>query len=190
MGAGLLLKYAANSGESCIFKAIAAVSTPFDYIITREVLNNWWPYFGYSDKYIIKSLREQYDSVFSYLVGMKKKLEEQGISLEEISNCKSSLEFDTKFTIKLYGYESPEKYYHDASVVHRLENIKIPVLALSSKDDPIVSPRCIPYDRLKEIPNVVLAVTFIGGHVSWYTGIKPERWYSKPCLEFLDAVLG
>lgn len=189
MGAGIILKYAAETGDECLLLGIAAAGTPFDYNVIRDRLNSWWPYLGYADQFIVSQIKERFFAVKSELVSMQDQLKEKGICLEEVANCQSSKEFDTKFTIKLYGYESPEKYYDEASVVHVLEKIKVPVLSLNSKDDPIVYAKCIPYEKLKERPNIILAVTELGGHISWYSGIKPKRWYQKPCLEFLDALL-
>ena len=189
MGAGLLLKYAAKAGQNCVLRGIAAAGTPFDYAIIRQVLQNWWPYFGYSDQFIIAQVKERFYAAQPELITMKDELHEKGINLEEVANSKTSKEFDTKFTIRVCGYESTEEYYNDASVVHALHKIQVPVLALSSKDDPIVSSKCIPYEKVRGNPNIVLAVTELGGHIGWYTGVVPERWYAKPCLEFLDALI-
>ena len=190
MGAGILLKYATETGENCTLKAIAAVATPFDYIICREHLNSWWPYLGLSDLFILSALEDQLESISTdLLLNYNDELLEKKIVLKEVVKARSSLEFDQKFTIKLYGYENTDEYYKQASVASSLNKIQIPVLALSSKDDPVVTASCIPYEQFYHNPNLVLAITNVGGHVGWFTGLSPKRWYPKPCLEFLDSIL-
>jgi len=53
--------------------------------------------------------------------------------------------------------------------------IKIPTLLINARDDPIVSRKCIPFAELKQNPNIILAETCKGGHVCWFTGLKPKR---------------
>jgi predicted alpha/beta-fold hydrolase len=189
MGAGLLLRHAAETGEKCLLKAIVAVATPFDYIKCRAKLNHWWPYFGFSDAYIVKSLHDQVDQVLLDLSMMEDDIKEKGISIDEVMNVKSSQEFDEKLTIKICDCKSTEQYYLDASVDQHVHKIKVPVLALSSKDDPIVSIECVPVDKIVKNPNIILALTHIGGHVAFYSGIVPKRSYADLCLEYLDSVL-
>jgi len=60
---------------------------------------------------------------------------------------------------------------------------------LHAKDDPIAVRKSIPIETLKENPNIIYAETNRGGHLCWFTGFRPKRWYSKPTVEFLDKVL-
>ena len=45
-------------------------------------------------------------------------------------------EFDTEFTAKLFGYDSWQEYYADASSHDKLHHVKVPVLAVNAADDP------------------------------------------------------
>lgn len=189
MGAGLLLKYLIDSGENCVLKGAVAVAAPFDYKACREKLNNFFPYFGYADGFIVKSLKDQFESVAVHLSTMHEDLKEKNISIERVRNIKSSQEFDEEFTIKMTDYESTEQYYADASVGYNLSRIKVPTLSLNSQDDPIVPFYPETAKNIIENPNILLAYTKIGGHIGFYTGWSPVRWYPKPCLEFLDATL-
>lgn len=57
-----------------------------------------------------------------------------------------------------------------------LHDIKVPVFALSSLDDPVITKHNIPYNEFPRNPNLILAVTRTGGHIGWYTGIlRPKR---------------
>lgn len=187
MGAGLLLKYLMEVGENCILKGAVVVGTPFDYKACRAKLNSFWPYLGLADGFIVKSLKSQLESVAVHLATMPEDLKERNICLEKVRNIKTSQEFDEEFTIKMVNYKSTEEYYTDASVGYDLKRIKVPTLSLNSADDPIVPFYPEQAVKIAENPYVLLAYTKLGGHIGFYTGWHPVRWYPKPCLEFLDA---
>lgn len=44
-------------------------------------------------------------------------------------------EFDERFTSIMFGYPSNDHYYHDASPVHRLKSVQVPMLCLNAADD-------------------------------------------------------
>jgi uncharacterized protein len=49
----------------------------------------------------------------------------------------TKIEFDDACTAPLFGYSSVWEYYNAASCTHQIPNIKTPMLALHSLDDPI-----------------------------------------------------
>lgn len=55
---------------------------------------------------------------------------------------------------------------------------------MTSKDDPIVSYNAFPYENIKNNPNIKFVATEKGGHVCWFHGLIPKRWYPKPTLDF------
>jgi predicted alpha/beta-fold hydrolase len=67
--------------------------------------------------------------------------------------------------------------------------VKIPLFAIHSLDDPVVTAKGIPFESFVEHKNTILMTTSNGGHVGWFTGIfKVKRWFQVPCLEFFEAV--
>lgn len=44
-------------------------------------------------------------------------------------------EFDERFTSIMFGYPSNDHYYHDASPIHRLKSVQVPMLCLNAADD-------------------------------------------------------
>lgn len=44
-------------------------------------------------------------------------------------------EFDERFTSIMFGYRTNDDYYHDASPVHRLKSVQVPMLCLNAADD-------------------------------------------------------
>lgn len=190
MGAGILLKYAVLSGENCKLKALAAVATPFYHAHAAKNAENFWPYFGLPGKFILNILRRISKTFKPQLEKWPDELERCGINFSDIGKSKSYYDFDDKFTAKISGFKGAEEYYNEASSINQLYKVKIPVLALSSLDDPVISAEVIPYKEFCENDKLILMTTNNGGHVGWFTGnLMPKRWFQIPCVEYLEAVL-
>lgn len=94
-------------------------------------------------------------------------------------------EFDTIVTRVLGGFSSTEAYYNYASSAQYMSNVAVPLLAISSLDDPIVSSSTIPLSLTSENPFLIFVTTVFGGHLGWFEGFwSPRRWISKPVVQF------
>lgn len=91
-------------------------------------------------------------------------------------------EFDDAVTAPLHGFADAADYYHRSSSAHALRGIRVPTLAMSALDDPIVP--------VESTANVVAAardnsaikthITERGGHVGWVEGaIWPRDYYME-----------
>lgn len=49
---------------------------------------------------------------------------------------KTIREFDSKYTIKQFGYKDVTDYYNHATIHNKIHKVTIPLLCLSSADDP------------------------------------------------------
>ena len=107
-------------------------------------------------------------------------------------------QFDEAVT-RLAGGSSPpfpfptaDDYYVWASSHKVLGDVKVPLLALNSDDDPIVSVLPIHEGNNVLSPWVVFATTQGGGHLGWFEEGSvpghPRRWYRRPVLEWLHAM--
>ncbi|KAI5966570.1 uncharacterized protein KGF55_000879 [Candida pseudojiufengensis] len=96
-------------------------------------------------------------------------------------------DFDEIFTSKLFGLNSANEYYRLASPNNRLLKIRIPILIISSKDDPITGYRSLPYSETELNPYITMITTTIGGHLGWFS-LNGERWYVKPICEFFKKL--
>lgn len=56
--------------------------------------------------------------------------------LEKVFSSATIREFDSRFTTHMFGYSDVNEYYTDATMVGKLDRIKIPYLAINAKDDP------------------------------------------------------
>jgi len=58
------------------------------------------------------------------------------VTVHVISQSRTIRDFDQRFTARLFGYDSYESFYHDASVDHKVHDVHIPLLCLNAADDP------------------------------------------------------
>lgn len=187
MGGNLVLKYAGETGEKCLLRAISVISTPFDIVVCSRHLRKNWPKAKLADMYLTKSILNMISKHEEFFETWESKF---GINMSTALKIERSFEFDLNVTCKHLGIIDPEEYYKTSSCVGFLSNINIPVFALSSINDPVVSKNCIPYDEFRSNKNLILAVTKSGGHIGWFEGVtKAERWYSHPTIEFLEKIL-
>lgn len=61
-------------------------------------------------------------------------------------------------------------------------------LLMVSKDDPIVSYKAMPHDAIIENNSIKFVATEKGGHLCWYEGMIPKRWYPKPVLNYIRSL--
>ncbi|ABN67982.2 predicted protein [Scheffersomyces stipitis CBS 6054] len=96
-------------------------------------------------------------------------------------------EFDHYFTSRMFGLNTAEAYYRHASPVQRLHNVRVPVVILSSKDDPITGNRTLPISEVSMNPYTTLITTTTGGHLGWFT-INGGRWYPGPISKLISEL--
>lgn len=96
-------------------------------------------------------------------------------------------DFDEVFTSKLFGLNGASEYYRLASPVQRLHKVRVPLVILSSKDDPITGQRSLPYDEVKQNPYVLMITTTIGGHLGWFNMVG-KRWYAAPMAKLFKLM--
>lgn len=83
-----------------------------------------------------------------------------------------------------------DEYYKQIDIDEKqIKHIRTKTLILHARDDLVVTSQQLPINQLLENPNIILVQTKSGGHVCWYEGLNPiQRWYSKPVLQFFDAL--
>eukprot|EP01103_Thecamoeba_quadrilineata_P011419 TRINITY_DN2720_c0_g1_i1.p1 TRINITY_DN2720_c0_g1~~TRINITY_DN2720_c0_g1_i1.p1 ORF type:complete len:113 (+),score=13.86 TRINITY_DN2720_c0_g1_i1:829-1167(+) len=104
-------------------------------------------------------------------------------------------------TIKMFGYNSTEEYYKDASCLRLIDRIHTPLLCINAIDDPFVDPDAFPTftnGKFAKGPHasssVILMSTKYGGHVAWLAEDQSllfcERsWVDDICVRFVQLVL-
>lgn len=111
-----------------------------------------------------------------------------GLDIAAVKNSKSVREFDHQLTRVTFKYPTVDDYYADASSLKKLQGVKIPLLCVNAKDDPIsiiVPSRA----QVEANPNVILCVTKSGGHLGFFeSGFDPK--YKKKSASIAESEQG
>ncbi|KAL4442852.1 hypothetical protein ABPG74_010741 [Tetrahymena malaccensis] len=181
-GSNMLLRLVGNMKENNFLDGIVGLSTPFNVIQCIEKLGR-----VYEEFFVYRYKANCIDPHLQILKSLEKT---HNIDFNKIAKVRSLREYHEQLSIKLFNYSSVDEYFQK-SMVHpeQLLNIKCPSLLLHSKDDPIVTYECIPQDVLRKNPFIIQADTENGAHNCWFTGLRPERWYPKPVIQFFEVLL-
>ncbi|KAJ0058967.1 hypothetical protein NL108_003308, partial [Boleophthalmus pectinirostris] len=60
---------------------------------------------------------------------------EKCYDIDHVMKAKTIREFDERFTSIMFGYPTNDDYYRDASPIHRLKSVQVPLLCLNAADD-------------------------------------------------------
>lgn len=66
------------------------------------------------------------------------------------------------------SYTSGAALWRNISCDRFLHQVKVPVMCLAARDDPITRAHIIPVNDLKRNPNFILALSDVGGHCEFY----------------------
>ena len=89
------------------------------------------------------------------------------ISVKDINNIKTLMDFDDAYTSKAHGFKDALDYYEKSSSLQFLHNIKIPTLIINALNDSFLSSHCYPVKDAKNNPNLYLEMPKHGGHVGF-----------------------
>ncbi|KAJ2255160.1 hypothetical protein GGI13_001755 [Coemansia sp. RSA 455] len=184
MGAILLTKYLGEQGNSSLLSAAIAIGCPFDMTVTGRLLdadtflnnNVFQPLVVASQLRVVK---RNFDMIKSHPVG---------IDMDALLKAKRVSEIDTLVSIRVLGYKDCWELYESASTTQYVDRIRTPFLVINSMDDPVVPAHGLPVDKIRENPYTAVALVKHGGHLGFFSGVKPRSWYLTPVVEFLEAI--
>lgn len=167
------MQYIAEEGSNCILKAAIVVSNPWDLEACHRALQRSYLGMEVYSKTMGASMRSVFDTHKDQIMSLNKE-----VDAERIRSGKYLYEFDRDLQCPLWGFESHEAYYRDASSCHNVHAIRVPLLALHAQDDPIIGIEAVPFEEVRLNPFATLCLTSQGGHLGWFqTG--GERWYAR-----------
>jgi predicted alpha/beta-fold hydrolase len=173
LGANILANYLGEEGEKCVLRAAVVCSNPWDLELSRKGLVRTWIGREVYSKVMGANLRRLFETHIDQL------RQDDRIDVEAVRRGVYLHEFDRDLTAKVFGYPTVGAYYRDASSVDNLLKVRVPLLVLHAKDDPIAVGEAVPYDEVEANPHVFMAVTEGGGHLSWFE-LGGGRWFAKP----------
>ncbi|XP_057714445.1 phospholipase ABHD3 isoform X2 [Corythoichthys intestinalis] len=116
---------------------------------------------------------------------------EKCYDIDHVMKAKTIREFDERFTSIMFGYATNDDYYRDASPVHRLKSVQVPMLCLNAADDVFSPSHAIPVEAVKQNPNLAMLITCHGGHIGFLEGLWPRRstYMDRVFRQFARAVI-
>ena len=174
-GGGILMSYLGEEGGRAQLTAAVLISPGFN---PMEQSNRFhWLY----ESLIVRSLKR--------IVHQHSHVMSPHIDMDTVLKAKSITEFDEHVYCKFYNHNSVEEYWNHNDPMRNHSNVTIPVLFVSSLDDPVLSAEFIPYDVILEHSDWIMATVDRGGHCAFRQGISAEPWAECVALQYLDAVL-
>jgi predicted alpha/beta-fold hydrolase len=184
LGGNMLLKLAGEYGEDAPpeIVAIGVVSPSVDLQASADLIlsrRNWIYH-----KQFMRSLKSR--------IRLKHKLFPDVYDLRRLPAIKNLIEFDEEFVAVASGFLNARDYYHRASSLRVIANIRLPTLIIHAEDDPF-----IPFDSLRhpvfsENPYIMLVGTERGGHVAFISSRTDEDrfWAENRVIEFFRLANG
>jgi predicted alpha/beta-fold hydrolase len=177
LGGNLVLKYL---GERKILpkeiKKGIAISAPLNLKGSLEALNK--PENILYNRVFVNDLRKKYKRKMSHFPDK--------MNLETYKKIKTLIDFDNLYTAPAHGFNDAFDYYEKSSSIQFIENIKIPVLILSAKNDSFLSEECYPISLASQLKNIYLEIPNYGGHVGFHKTNK-EQYSELRAVDFLTT---
>jgi len=90
---------------------------------------------------------------------------------------------------EIAGFESTEDYMQNSNPALVFDDIKIPILILNSKDDPVCHIENV-YEhrqRIEAMSNVILVLTERGSHCAYLEGMTAKPWANRMIKDYFSA---
>jgi abhydrolase domain-containing protein 1/3 len=178
LGGIIMINYLAREGANAALIAAMIVSPAYDLHQSRVSLDkhiNYWIF----NRHLASNLCK----IFENNVQLFKELEH--IDAAEVLKSESIKEFDERFTSKVFGFDSVDQYYTEASIHTKMHALAKPVLCLSAADDPFAPEYSIPIKEAEKNANIAIIKTSHGGHIGFLEGNLPRngsylyRWFKQ-----------
>ena len=182
LGGNLTLKLAGEVSDGSLpeLKAVCAVSPTMDLSACVEALER----------------RSNIAYEFNFVRHLKARMRRKAAAhpgvfpLEPLPRIWTVRQFDEAYTAPHHGFRDASDYYHRASALRVVENIRVPALILTAEDDPFVPTGAFNADPVARNPAITVVVTRHGGHCAFveqpmngYDGY----WAEREVVRFVSA---
>lgn len=173
LGGNVLVKWLGERPTPFEVKAAAALSVPFDLAACARTLDSpgFWRWV-YRTRFLRTLKRKSL---------LKQEKFPKDLDAARIRDARTLFEFDDAVTAAVHGFKDAPDYYTQSSSGSFVQNVRIPLLLLSAKDDPFIPAETLPQ---RVPPNVTLEVHEKGGHLGFVE--SPFGFYAeRRAIEFL-----
>ncbi|CAF92281.1 unnamed protein product, partial [Tetraodon nigroviridis] len=178
MGGMMLANYLGRKGRETCLKGVVVFSAGWDVFECTASLEKPLDRFLFNS-YLTSCLQASVHSAG------------KGYDMDHVMKARTIREFDERFTSIMFGYPSNDHCYHDASPIHRLKSVQVPMLCLNAADDVFSPSHAIPVEAVKQNPNLALLITCHGGHIGFLEGVWPRQstYMDRVFKQFAKAVI-
>lgn len=180
MGGNLVLKMAGEAGDACSgLRGVAAVCPnvhPAACVAALEQRRNWIYH-----QYFLRKLKAR--------LRRKARLFPGQWDLSLLNTVRTLSQFDDAYTAPDGGYRNAADYYERAGARHVLEDIRVPTLLITARDDPFVPFAALDMPRIRRNPCIQLITPAKGGHCGFLQHARTDedgRWAENRIVEFLQ----
>lgn len=194
MGANLVTKYLGETERSEQIMAGISVCQGYDAKETTKYLLGWEGfrrfYFFIMTENMRTILRTYQKQLFTEEVKQKYEINERAIW-----SAASLVELDEAYTRRISGFATMEEFYKKSSCVSVWDKIKVPMVFVNAKDDPIVPPPLLRHVRnaAGQKDNFLFIEQKYGGHLGFYEGgfiyPNPLTWMDRLVSQISNALL-
>lgn len=116
------------------------------------------------------------------------------LDVNAIFNSRSLFTLDELYTKRIWNFATVNEYYTKGSAVHYLNNIKVPMIFINAKDDPILSDSLLSSVRAfaKNRKKVIAIELPYGGHLAFFENnyFIPESitWLERALIQLAEAI--
>jgi len=180
LGGNVSLKLAGELGESAreLLSGVCAVSTPIDLhaCVRRLGAGENWIY----EQRFVRSLRGRY---------RRRHLQyPDRFPLDGLNRTRTVFDFDDRFTAKAFEFGDAPNYYATQSAVRFLKGIRLPVLMVQSKDDPLIPFSIYETAEVRDNPWIRLVTPDAGGHLGFIAREKPRFWLDPLVCDWIQEL--
>ena len=182
LGGNLTLKLAGELDQDPLpeLKAVCAVSPTMDLSACVAALER----------------RSNIAYEFNFVRHLKARMRRKAIAfpgvfpLERLPRIWTVRQFDEAYTAPHHGFHDASDYYHRASALRVIENIRVPALIMTAEDDPFVPPAAFYADAIRRNPAITVVVTRHGGHCAFVEQAQngyDGYWAEREVVRFVSA---
>jgi predicted alpha/beta-fold hydrolase len=181
LGGNLVVKYLGEEGAAAAYRISGAVvmSVPADLAAGSFHLADWTN--AHYMRRFMRSLRSKIRAKATLFPG--------ALDLAGLESMRTFEAFDDRYTAPLHGFRDAADYWAKCSCGPFVESVRVPVLWLSSEDDPFLPEVCYPRDACSASPFVFLECTRWGGHVGFLQSLRTaESWSEQRTAAWLETL--
>ncbi|MFN5290557.1 MAG: YheT family hydrolase [Planctomycetia bacterium] len=174
LGGNLVLKLAGEQPNLEGLAGVAAMGPPIDLAKCSDLIGRKSN--QVYEKHFLSNLLQDVKRRLRYYPGMPNINFPKDLSIRL---------FDELYTAPSAGYGSVNEYYSKCSTTHLIDQIKVPTLILTAKDDPFIAPE--PFESLKVPEHIQLCIQESGGHLGFLgkDGAGGIRWGESRIISWL-----